>query len=85
MHYADMFYSARPEARPLLFPKTGIPTFWDFVHLSITIAAASHTVDVSATDTSIRRVVIIHAIISFAFNIAIPGFAINITAGLIWS
>lgn len=85
MHYADQFYSAPAQSRPLFFPHTEMPTMWDFAYFSITIAAASQTADVSTTETGIRRVVIIHEIISFAFNIAILGFAINITAGLLSS
>jgi uncharacterized membrane protein len=83
MHYADMFYSAAPGNRPLRFPKTKMPAFWDFAYFSFTIAAACQTADVSTTEVSIRRVVILHEIVSFAFNVAILGFAINITAGLI--
>jgi len=83
MHYADMFYSAAPENRPLRFPKTEMPAFWDFAYFSFTIAAACQTADVSTTEVSIRRAVILHEIVSFAFNVAILGFAINITAGLI--
>jgi uncharacterized membrane protein len=83
MHYADIFYSADPDARPLSFPQTEMPAFWDFAYFSFTIAAACQTADVLTTRASIRRVVIAHEIISFAFNVAILGFAINITAGLI--
>lgn len=83
MHYADMFYSAAAENRPLHFPRTEMPAFWDFAYFSFTIAAACQTADVSTTEASIRRVVILHEIVSFAFNVAILGFAINITAGLI--
>jgi uncharacterized membrane protein len=83
MHYADMFYSASPEDRPLLFPRTERPAFWDFAYFAFTIAAACQTADVSTTQVAVRRVVIMHEIISFAFNVAIVGFAINITAGLI--
>jgi uncharacterized membrane protein len=83
MHYADMFYSVAPQNRPLQFPRTEMPAFWDFAYFSFTIAAACQTADVSTTDVSIRRVVILHEIVSFAFNVAILGFAINITAGLI--
>jgi uncharacterized membrane protein len=83
MHYADMFYSAPARERPLHFPGTEMPGFWDFAYFSFTIAAASQTADVSTTEVGIRRVVILHEIISFAFNVAILGFAINITAGLI--
>lgn len=82
MHYADMFYSAEPGARPLAFPQTEMPAFWDFAYFSFTIAAACQTADVLTTQASIRRVVIAQEIISFAFNVAILGFAINITAGL---
>jgi uncharacterized membrane protein len=82
-HYADLFYSAPPDDRPLVFPRTDMPTFWDFAYFAITIAAANQTADVSTTQASIRRVVIIQEIISFAFNVAIIGFAINITAGLL--
>jgi uncharacterized membrane protein len=85
MHYADMFYSAPPKDRPLLFPRTELPGFWDFAYFSFTIAAACQTADVSTTAVSIRRAVIVHEIVSFAFNVAIVGFAINITAGLIAS
>lgn len=83
MHYADRFYSAPSENRPLHFPRTEMPAFWDFAYFSFTIAAACQTADVSTTEVSIRRVVILHEIVSFAFNVAILGFAINITAGLI--
>ncbi len=83
MHYADMFYSAPPEDRPLAFPRTEMPSFWDFAYFSFTIAAACQTADVSTTQSSIRRFVILHEIVSFAFNVAILGFGINITAGLI--
>jgi uncharacterized membrane protein len=84
-HYADLFYSAPQDARPLTFPQTPMPDFWDFAYFSFTIAAACQTADVSTTRTSIRRVVIVHEIIAFAFNVAIIGFAINITAGLLSS
>jgi uncharacterized membrane protein len=83
MHYADMFYSARAADRPLVFPQTDMPLFWDFAYFSFTIAAACQTADVLTTRLSIRRVVIAHEVISFAFNAFVLGFAINVTAGLI--
>ncbi len=83
MHYADMFYNARAADRPLAFPQTEMPLFWDFAYFSFTIAAACQTADVLTTRLSIRRVVIAHEVISFAFNAFVLGFAINVTAGLI--
>ncbi len=83
MHYADMFYNARAADRPLAFPQTEMPLFWDFAYFSFTIAAACQTADVLTTRLYIRRVVIAHELISFAFNAFVLGFAINVTAGLI--
>lgn len=83
IHYADMFYSAPPTERPLSFPNTLMPVFWDFAYFSFTIAAASQTADVTTTNRSIRKVLVVHEIISFFFNATIVGFAINVTAGLI--
>jgi uncharacterized membrane protein len=83
LHYADMFYSVTAEERPLHFPQTPEPVFGDFAYFSFTIAAACQTADVSTANRSIRKVVAVHSVISFLFNAAILGFAINVTAGLI--
>lgn len=83
VHYADMFYSADSASQPLQFPRTAEPVFWDFVYFSFTIAAACQTADVATTEVGIRRLVVIHSIISFFFNVAILGFAINVTAGML--
>jgi uncharacterized membrane protein len=82
-HYADMYYSAKEDARPLRFPSTPMPVFWDFAYFSFTIAAACQTADVATENAATRRVVIGHTLISFLFNASILGFAINVTAGLI--
>jgi uncharacterized membrane protein len=82
-HYADMFYSAKEEDRPLQFPGTPMPVFWDFAYFSFTIAAACQTADVSTKNAGVRKAVIAHTVVSFLFNASILGFAINVTAGLI--
>jgi uncharacterized membrane protein len=82
-HYADMFYSAAETERPLRFPDTSMPVFWDFAYFSFTIAAACQTADVSTLNAGVRRTVLMHTLISFLFNASILGFAINVTAGLI--
>jgi uncharacterized membrane protein len=82
-HYADMFYSAGEEERPLAFPSTPMPAFWDFAYFSFTIAAACQTSDVATTSMAMRKMVLIQTLVSFFFNASILGFAINVTAGLI--
>jgi uncharacterized membrane protein len=82
-HYADLFYSAADSDRPLHFPNTPMPVFWDFAYFSFTISAACQTADVSTQGAGIRKTVIAQTLISFLFNASILGFAINVTAGLI--
>lgn len=83
IHYTDLFYSAALSERPLVFPHTDMPVFWDFAYFSFTISSAGQTSDVTTTNASIRKVLVVHQIISFFFNATIVGFAINVTAGLI--
>ena len=82
-HYADQFYSVAADDRPLHFPNTPEPVFWDFAYFSFTIAAACQTADVSTQHVDVRRAVLAQTLISFLFNASILGFAINVTAGLI--
>jgi uncharacterized membrane protein len=82
LHYADEYYSTNDDERPLLFPQTRRPVFWDFAYFSFTIAAACQTADVSTANTSIRKVVLAQSLIAFVFNAFILGFAVNISAGL---
>ncbi len=78
-----MYYSVEDDERPLSFPNTPMPVFWDFAYFSFTIAAACQTADVCTNNPSVRKIVIAHSVVSFLFNMSILGFAINVTAGLI--
>jgi uncharacterized membrane protein len=84
IRYADMYYSvADGDPPPLSFPETAEPLFWDFVYFSFTIGVACQTADVSTRQTEIRKTVTIHSVIAFIFNLAILGFALNVSAGLL--
>jgi uncharacterized membrane protein len=82
LHDADIFYSAADDSRPLLFPQTRQPVFWDFAYFSFTIAAACQTADVATVNTAVRKTVLAQTLIAFVFNASILGFAVNISAGL---
>jgi uncharacterized membrane protein len=82
LHYTDEYYSVTDEDRPLLFPETQRPLFWDFAYFAFTIAAACQTADVSTANTSIRKAVLAQSLIAFVFNASILGFAVNVSAGL---
>jgi uncharacterized membrane protein len=83
-HYARMFYAATPGRRPLRFPDgEETPDYWDFLYFAFTIAVAVQTSDVLVMTRSMRKVVTAHSVLSFAFNVAILGFSINVVAGLV--
>ncbi len=85
LHYAFEFYMDRQGGKPAFeFPgKTKEPDFWDFLYISFTIGASSAISDVGATNSSVRRVILAHTILSFFFNTSVLGFAINVGAGLL--
>lgn len=83
LHYARLYYSAPATERPLEFPRTPMPVYWDFAYFSFTISAAAQTADVSTRNMPIRRLVLVHTIIAFFFNASILGLAINVAAGLV--
>jgi uncharacterized membrane protein len=83
-HYARMFYQADEDHLPLLFPENERhPNYWDFLYFSFTIAAACATSDVNIRSTGLRKTALAQTILSFFFNVAILGFAINIAAGVV--
>ncbi len=59
-----------------------LPDYSDFLYFALTIAATAQTSDVGVTTRAMRRLVIIHAVLSFAFNTAVLALAINLAASL---
>jgi len=64
------------------FPGAPKPEFLDFLYFSCVIGAATATADVEIWSKTIRRLALVHTIISYFFNAAILGLLINIVAGL---
>jgi len=84
MHYAHMHYlNNDDENKVLLFPdKIALPGYWDFAYYAFTIAVAAQTADVGTGNTSVRKISLLQAVLSFIFNLAILGLSINVGAGL---
>jgi uncharacterized membrane protein len=93
LHYAHEYYS--PSAHsvgspgqeaskpPLDFPGEPNPDYWDFLYFATSIGATSQTSDVAVRARSIRRLVTVHAIVSFFFNATVLALTINLAASLI--
>jgi uncharacterized membrane protein len=78
-HYAHMVYT-KPDVGcvGLEFPRTAHPVYWDFVYFAFTCGMAFATSDVVVTETHMRKVVTIHCLAAFAFNIGVIAFTINV-------
>ncbi|URD60111.1 DUF1345 domain-containing protein [Sphingomonas sp. KRR8] len=79
LHYAHMVYRrGNKHCHGLQFPGTEVPVYWDFVYFSFTCGMAFATSDVVIADQAIRRVVTLHSLAAFAFNIGVLAFTINV-------
>ncbi len=81
LHYAHLAY-IRPKIGCLgfEFPRTPNPVYWDFVYFSFACGMAFATSDVEITETHVRKIVTLHCLAAFAFNIGALAFTINVLA-----
>lgn len=83
-YYAHRYYDvdeqdpARPVRKGLSFPNDEPPDYWDFLYYSFTIAMCYQTSDVTVCSRAMRRITLLHAVISFLYVTAILGLVINI-------
>jgi uncharacterized membrane protein len=87
LHYAHEYYIFavnHPDApRGLQFPQEDAPDYWDFLYFSFVIGMTSQVSDVEIASRNLRRISLVHSILSFFFNTAIVAMNINLIAGLI--
>jgi uncharacterized membrane protein len=67
----------------LQFPGNDEPDYLDFVYFSFIVGMTFQVSDVNITSRRIRRVCIMHALLSFAFNTAILALSINVISGMV--
>jgi uncharacterized membrane protein len=84
LHYAHDFYVAATRSKHggLEFPGEAAPDYWDFLYFSFVIGTTSQTADVSIASAGMRRLALVHGIVSFFFNATLLALIINIAAGL---
>jgi uncharacterized membrane protein len=86
-HYARLYY-ARPtdgneHQRGLKFPDEGEPDYLDFAYYACVVGMTSQVSDVAVMARHMRRLTLIHGVLSFVYNITILTMSINIIGGLI--
>ncbi|MEQ1694914.1 MAG: DUF1345 domain-containing protein [Hyphomicrobiaceae bacterium] len=86
IHYAHEHFRHDKDGNQgtaLAFPADDQPDYWDFLYFATSIGASSQTSDVSIRSKSMRRLVTLHAVVSFFFNTMVLAITINIAASLI--
>ena len=82
LHYTHEYYNNREKG--LEFPDENLqPDYWDFIYFSFIIGTAAQTADINITSKSFRRLVTLHCVIVFFFNMTILALTINIGASLL--
>jgi uncharacterized membrane protein len=91
MHYTHAYYRTEdPDERGrhgagLNFPgdEDDEPDFLDFAYFAFVIGMTFQVSDVAITSRLIRRLSLVHALLSFLFNTVILALAINLASGLV--
>jgi uncharacterized membrane protein len=65
------------------FPREKKPDYLDFTYFSFVIGMTFQVSDVEISSKRIRRLALMHSLVSFAFNTVIVALSINIISGLI--
>jgi uncharacterized membrane protein len=86
-HYAHQYYDSAPEddtkdAEGLNFPGDEAPDYIDFAYFAFVIGCCFQVSDVEVNSRTIRRLVLVHQLISFGLNTIVVALTINLIAGL---
>ena len=85
LRYAHVYYESAEDGKRsggLNFPDEETPDYLDFAYFSFVIGMTSQVSDVSISSSRLRRLALLHGLISFAFNLSILGLCINMISGL---
>ncbi|WP_392530304.1 DUF1345 domain-containing protein [Nostoc sp. C117] len=89
VQYAHSYYkyinrhNSQEITKGLDFPNNDYPDYWEFLYYSFVIGMTSQVSDVQTTSPDMRRLTLLHGILSFFFNTTILAMSINIIASLI--
>ena len=88
VYYAHEFHSesgrgSRGGGGGLKFSGNGAPDYLDFLYFSFVVGTTNQTSDTEVTSRAMRRVVMLHGILSFFFNTAVIALAVNLAAQLV--
>lgn len=87
LHYAHAYYGPADEPEDedglvggLDFPSESQPDYWDFMYFSYVVGMTCQVSDVQVCGRQMRRLTLVHGVVSFFFNTIILALTINIIA-----
>jgi uncharacterized membrane protein len=85
-HYAHLYYDSpngtNNNAEGLNFPNEKYPDYIDFAYFSFVIGMTFQVSDIEISSRKIRRLALLHSILSFVLNTFVVALTINLIAGL---
>lgn len=86
-HYAHRYYYEEKQNEPdgpgLEFPGGLDPDYFDFLYYSHVIGMTFQVSDVQVTSREMRRLTLVHSVLSFGFNMLVLALSINVVAGIL--
>lgn len=89
--YAHRYYQAAlqvgemadTDGPGLKFPCADAPDYFDFMYYAYVVGMTSQVSDVQVTSREMRRLTLVHGILSFGFNMLVLALSINVVAGAV--
>jgi len=85
LHYAHEYWGTRSGRKNggLKFPGDEEPDYGDSLYFSLVIAMTSQVSDVAVTSKAIGRIVNLHGVLAFFFNVSVLALTVNMVSNLI--
>ena len=80
--YARVYYFGEPDAEGIDFNQPQPPTYSDFAYMAFTVGMAYAVSETQPTSTSVRRLVLGHAVLSYLFGTGLIAIAVSLVTNL---
>jgi uncharacterized membrane protein len=82
-YHAEIISRRKVTRGGLSFPGETMPDYWDFIYFALTVGMTAQTSDVVVNSRPMRRLVIVHGLVSFIFTTAVIALTVNLGAQLV--
>lgn len=83
VHYAHACYAAGSDAPAIDFPGDEPPVFDDFAYYAFVVGMTFQVSDCATRSTAMRRLTLVHGVVSFVFNTVIIAISVGVASGML--